>query len=144
MSTQTPLFCADCLRGTLRGDVKLIGVEEVLYDLPTYVSRPGDDVKPLGVVVIMPDAMGWTLHNTRALADTYAKRIPAVVLIPEVMNGKFSSPPIIASGTDMRPKDGPFRNPSSPRATKLAPPRRPGGTGLSSSSPYSSSPLPAT
>jgi hypothetical protein len=144
MSTQTPLFCADCLRGTLRGDVKLTGVEEVLYDLPTYVSRPGDDAKPLGVVVIMPDGMGWTLHNTRALADTYAKRIPAIVLIPEVMNGKFPSPHIIASGTDIRVKDGPFRNPSSPRATKPDPPRSPGGTELSSSSPCSSSLLLAT
>ncbi|KAH6680070.1 Alpha/Beta hydrolase protein [Plectosphaerella plurivora] len=87
MSSQTPRFCADCFRGTLRGDVELAGAEEVINGLPTYVARPGPDVKPLGVVVILPDAIGWTLHNTRVLADSYARRIPAVVLLPEVMDG---------------------------------------------------------
>lgn len=88
MSSQTPPFCADCFRGTLHDDASLSGIEEVLCGLPTYVARPDPGVKALGHVVILPDAMGWTLHNTRALADAYARRIPAVVLLPEVMDGK--------------------------------------------------------
>lgn len=87
---QAPRFCADCFKGTLRGDTELKGTVETVYGLPTYVARPeaGRD-EPAGVVVILPDAMGWELQNTRALADAYANRIPAVVLLPELMNGEF-------------------------------------------------------
>ncbi|OLN85924.1 Protein AIM2-like protein 3 [Colletotrichum chlorophyti] len=86
-SRQAPLFCADCFRGTLRGDVEPQGTEEIVYGLPTYVTHPEPGREPLGVVVVMPDMFGWKLHNTRALADAYARRIPAVVLLPELMNG---------------------------------------------------------
>lgn len=87
-SSQAPRFCADCFKGTLRGDVEPQGVEETVNGLPTYVARPEPGREPAGVVVILPDALGWTLRNTRALADAYAKRIPAVVLLPELMNGE--------------------------------------------------------
>ncbi|KAF6818507.1 dienelactone hydrolase family protein [Colletotrichum sojae] len=86
-SSQAPRFCADCFRGTLRGDVEPQGTEETINGLPTYVARPDGGREPAGVVVIIPDAFGWKLRNTRALADAYAKRIPAVVLLPEFMNG---------------------------------------------------------
>ncbi|KAL0942586.1 dienelactone hydrolase family protein [Colletotrichum truncatum] len=86
-SSQSPRFCADCFKGTLRGDVVPQGNEETINGLPTYVARPDAGREPAGVVVILPDALGWTLRNTRGLADAYAKRIPAVVLVPEFMNG---------------------------------------------------------
>ncbi|KAK1445325.1 dienelactone hydrolase [Colletotrichum cuscutae] len=86
---QAPRFCADCFKGTLRGDTELKGTVETVYGLPTYVARPEPGRgEPAGVVVILPDAMGWELQNTRALADAYANRIPAVVLLPELMNGR--------------------------------------------------------
>ncbi|KAF4785716.1 dienelactone hydrolase [Colletotrichum scovillei] len=86
---QAPRFCADCFKGTLRGDTELKGTVETVYGLPTYVARPEPGRgEPAGVVVILPDAMGWELQNTRALADAYANRIPAVVLLPELMNGE--------------------------------------------------------
>ncbi|OHW97090.1 dienelactone hydrolase family protein [Colletotrichum incanum] len=84
---QAPRFCADCFKGTLRGDVEPQGTEETIHGLPTYVARPEPGREPAGVVVILPDVLGWKLRNTRALADAYAKRIPAVVLLPELMNG---------------------------------------------------------
>ncbi|WQF88564.1 Putative dienelactone hydrolase, alpha/Beta hydrolase [Colletotrichum destructivum] len=84
---QAPRFCADCFRGTLRGDVEPQGTEETVHGLPTYVARPEPGREPAGVVVILPDACGWKLRNTRALADAYARRIPAVVLLPDFMNG---------------------------------------------------------
>ncbi|KAI8185397.1 hypothetical protein K4K51_011659 [Colletotrichum sp. SAR 10_75] len=85
--SQAPRFCADCFKGTLRGDVEPQGTEETVSGLPTYVARPEPGREPAGVVVVIPDVFGWKLRNTRALADAYAKRIPAVVLLPEVMNG---------------------------------------------------------
>jgi hypothetical protein len=86
-SHQAPAFCSRCFLGTLRGDIEPTGTAETLYGLPTYVARPDAGNDPTGIVVIVPDAMGWELRNTRVLADSYARRIPAVVLIPEFLDG---------------------------------------------------------
>ncbi len=80
-------MCQDCVTGTLRGDLTPAGVEEVVHNVPTYVTHPDPGIKPLGTVVILPDAFGWTLRNTRVLADAYAKRVPCTVYVPEFMNG---------------------------------------------------------
>ncbi|KAK3382188.1 hypothetical protein B0T24DRAFT_3139 [Lasiosphaeria ovina] len=80
-------ICRDCFSGTLRGDAAPTGREEALHGLPTYVAVPGPGVEPLGAVVIIPDAFGWKLRNTRALADAYARRIPATVYVPDFMDG---------------------------------------------------------
>ncbi|KAF9880937.1 dienelactone hydrolase [Colletotrichum karsti] len=97
-SSQAPRFCADCFKGTLRGDVEPQGTEETISGLPTYVARPEEGREPAGVVVVIPDVFGWKLRNTRALADAYAKRIPAVVLLPEVMNGYAMPESILSVG----------------------------------------------
>ncbi|KAM7222229.1 protein AIM2 [Rhypophila decipiens] len=83
--------CPDCFTGTLRGDVVPRGREEILYGLPTYVTGPEPGIRPLGTVVIIPDAFGWRLLNTRALADVYAQRVPCIVYVPDFMNDH--SPP---------------------------------------------------
>jgi len=75
----------------------------MIGELPTYVARPETGTAPLGVVVIIPDAFGWELLNTRALADAYAQRIPAVVMVPEFMDGArdhFASPALWRLRTD--------------------------------------------
>lgn len=84
-------FCQDCFKGTLRGDAKPTGTVETIHGLPTYVARPDPDSQgePLGVVVIVPDVFGWELLNTRALADSYARRGPFVVYLPDFMDGVF-------------------------------------------------------
>lgn len=84
-------LCADCFRGTLRGDVAPRGVEEAVHGLPTYVARPepgGAAAAVMGLVVVLPDAYGWRLLNTRALADAYAARGPFVVYLPDFMDGE--------------------------------------------------------
>ncbi|KAJ3954922.1 hypothetical protein N0V92_008566 [Colletotrichum tropicale] len=96
--SQAPRFCADCFKGTLRGDVEPQGTEETVSGLPTYVARPEPGREPAGIVVVIPDVFGWKLRNTRALADAYAKRIPAVVLLPEVMNGYAMPDSILTVG----------------------------------------------
>lgn len=81
------MSCPDCYKGTLRSEVALTGTEEVIHGIPTYVARPEAGVDSRGTIVILPDAFGWKTHNTRALADAYAKRLPGVVYAPEFMNG---------------------------------------------------------
>lgn len=82
-------FCQDCFKGTLRGDAQPTGTVETIHGLPTYVARPDSSSQgePLGLVVIVPDVFGWELLNTRALADSYARRGPFVVYLPDFMDG---------------------------------------------------------
>ena len=40
-----------------------------------------------GIVVIVPDAFGWKLVNTRILADNYAERRQVTVYVPDFMDG---------------------------------------------------------
>ncbi|KAK5656966.1 hypothetical protein OQA88_3489 [Cercophora sp. LCS_1] len=83
------MACPNCFSGTLRGDVIPNGREEVIHELNTYVTGPGEGVEPVGIVVIIADAFGWKLRNTRALADTYARRVPCTVYVPDVTNGHY-------------------------------------------------------
>ncbi|KAK3329115.1 hypothetical protein B0H66DRAFT_540293 [Apodospora peruviana] len=82
-----PSVCPDCFTGTLRGDAMPRGRDFNVHGLPTYVVGPEPGVRPLGVVVIFCDAFGWKLLNTRALADTYAQRVPCTVYVPDIMAG---------------------------------------------------------
>ncbi|KAK4443185.1 protein AIM2 [Podospora aff. communis PSN243] len=85
------MACPDCFTGTLRGDHTPTGHESTIHSLPTYIASPPPDTTPLGIVVILSDAFGYRLLNTRALADAYARRVPCTVYVPDFMNG--NSPP---------------------------------------------------
>lgn len=83
------MACRDCVSGALHEGTP-IGREETIHGLPTYVSEPpSGPVK--GIVVIIPDALGWTFNNNRILADTYAKRTNSRVYLPEFMDGHAMS-----------------------------------------------------
>ncbi|KAK4151630.1 protein AIM2 [Chaetomidium leptoderma] len=98
---QAPM-CRDCFAGTLRGDATPAGTEETIHGVPTYVARPAPGVEPLGTVVILTDAFGWKLRNTRALADAYAQRVPCTVYVPDFMNG-HAIPEHVLSLTEAKP-----------------------------------------
>lgn len=79
------MACRECVSGALH-DGTPIGREETIHGLPTYVSEPpSGQVK--GIIVIIPDALGWTFNNNRILADTYAERTNSRVYLPEFMDG---------------------------------------------------------
>ena len=52
-----------------------------------HISEPPSGQSPEGIIVIIPDALGWTFNNNRILADTYAKRTHSRVYLPEFMAG---------------------------------------------------------
>ncbi|KAK3497347.1 uncharacterized protein B0T23DRAFT_81581 [Neurospora hispaniola] len=91
--------CADCFKGTLRGDVIPSGHEDVIHGLPTYIATPKWKpwVKPLGTVVLTTNAFGWSLRNTRALADSYARRVSCILYVPDCMDGKAIPLSLMAS-----------------------------------------------
>ncbi|KAL1898759.1 hypothetical protein Cpir12675_001762 [Ceratocystis pirilliformis] len=87
--------CANCTWGSLPKVNNLTGTIETIAGILCYVARPSDigycpytSVRePIGVIVILPDMFGWEMAQTRALADHYAQRIPAVVVVPDLFNG---------------------------------------------------------
>lgn len=81
-------LCPNCFAGTLRGDAVLTGKVEKIHGLQTYVARPDAAIEPKAIVVIIPDAFGWELKNTRALADNYAQGAQLLVYLPDFMNGR--------------------------------------------------------
>jgi len=57
--------------------------------LPTYIAEPPSGTPPKGIVVIIPDAFGWELPNSRVLADSYAEKGNFRVYLPDFMNGHW-------------------------------------------------------
>ncbi|TKX20575.1 hydrolase-like protein 5 [Elsinoe australis] len=84
MSTGLPRQC--CATGSLHTGTPT-GTVSKLHGFDAYIARPPQDTKPKGSVVIIPDIFGWTLPNTRILADEYAKKGPFNVYLPNFMNG---------------------------------------------------------
>lgn len=79
------MACRECVSGALHEGTP-VGREETVHGLPTYVSEPPSG-QAKGIIVIIPDAFGWTFNNNRVLADTYAERTNSRVYLPEFMDG---------------------------------------------------------
>ena len=75
-----------CATGSLHTGTPTGRIEKV-HGLDCYIADAPND-SPKGVVVIIPDAFGWTLPNNRILADCYAKEGNFQVYLPEFMNGE--------------------------------------------------------
>lgn len=63
-----------------------------LHGLDTYVVEPTDGRPVKGIIVVIPDALGWEFVNTRLIADTYASKGNYKVYLPDFMDGKWRSP----------------------------------------------------
>ncbi|KAL9102008.1 MAG: hypothetical protein Q9187_009175 [Circinaria calcarea] len=80
------MACRECVSGALHEGTP-VGKVETVHGLPTYISEPPSGQNPKGIIVIIPDALGWTFNNNRILADTYATRTNSRVYLPEFMAG---------------------------------------------------------
>ena len=80
------MACKDCVSGTLHEGTPA-GREETVHGRPTYITEPPNGAAAKGIVVIVPDAFGWKLVNTRILADNYAERCQVTVYVPDFMDG---------------------------------------------------------
>ncbi|KAI7258187.1 hypothetical protein KC352_g10744, partial [Hortaea werneckii] len=74
-----------CASGSLHTGIPTGRIKK-LHGLDCYIADAPDGRNPKGVVVIIPDAFGWTLPNNRILADQYAKRTGAHVFLPDFMD----------------------------------------------------------
>lgn len=88
------MACRECVSGALHEGTP-VGLEETIHGFLTYVSEPPSGHVE-GIIVIIPDGLGWTFNNNRIRADTYAKRTNSRVYLPEFMDGHALSTGAIA------------------------------------------------
>lgn len=82
------MVCSACMSGTLKTDIPK-GTVSTIHNLKTYIAKP--ETTPKGLIVIIPDAFGWSMPNNRLLADQYARDGGYLVYVPDFMNGKSPS-----------------------------------------------------
>lgn len=83
------IVCRDCGKGNLHSGITT-GRIETIHGLPAYVTdSPNGQGEIKGIIIIIPDAFGWELPNTRILADKYAKRTNSRVYVPDFMDGHW-------------------------------------------------------
>ena len=80
------MACKDCASGTLHEGTPA-GREETVHGRLTYITEPSNGAAAKGIVVIVTDAFGWKLVNSRILADKYAERCQFTVYVPDFMDG---------------------------------------------------------
>lgn len=90
------LPCKDCASGVLHEGTPA-GREETVHGLKTYVTDPPSGAAARGIVVIIPDLFGWTLNNSRVLADRYAERGGYTVYLPDFMDGYVLDPNLLST-----------------------------------------------
>ena len=80
---------ACCAQGSLHTGTPTGRITK-LHGLDCYVADAPNGQHSKGIIVIISDAFGWSLPNNRILADQYAKRVNAQVLLPDFMGGESS------------------------------------------------------
>ncbi|KAI4845886.1 hypothetical protein E4T44_05371 [Aureobasidium sp. EXF-8845] len=73
------------------------GTVSQLHGLPVYICPPPSNKPPKGIIVILPDIFGWTLPNTRILADNFAAKGDFLVMLPDFMDGNVFPQDLIIS-----------------------------------------------
>lgn len=90
------MACRECVTGALHEGTP-VGRVEAVHGLETYVSEPPSGQAPKGIIVIVPDALGWTFNNNRILADKFAERTNSRVYLPDFMAGHVVPVSLFAS-----------------------------------------------
>lgn len=71
---------SSCCKTGFRWQGTPVGTESTIGDSKTYVT--GDNKK--AAILIVADVFGWTLTNTRLLADHFAQEADAIVYVPDL------------------------------------------------------------
>jgi len=77
-----------CCKTGFAWDGKPTGSETTLAGLKAYSVGDSQDV----AILIVADIYGWTLNNTRLLADHFAKEVGATVFVPDFYDGEVVHP----------------------------------------------------
>ncbi|KAJ2973410.1 hypothetical protein NUW58_g8945 [Xylaria curta] len=80
------MSCPACLSGAVHEGTPT-GTVTKLHGLDVYVAEPASGSQPEGIIVLIPDILGWAFVNIRLLADSFAKKKNYRVYVPDFMNG---------------------------------------------------------
>ncbi|KAK4565245.1 hypothetical protein LTR86_003862 [Recurvomyces mirabilis] len=67
---------------------KPTGTEQKLANNNAYVTGSSNE----RAILLVPDIYGWTLNNSRLLADSYAEKVNATVYVPDYFAGEVVHP----------------------------------------------------
>ncbi|KAI4174958.1 MAG: hypothetical protein LQ343_001985 [Gyalolechia ehrenbergii] len=99
------MVCKDCASGTVHTGTPT-GRVETLHNVPTYITSPSNDTPIKATIIMIPDAFGWEMPNSRLLCDTYAKRVNATVYLPEFQGGYHLPLSVMGDMRDMTAEGG--------------------------------------
>lgn len=71
------------------------GKEGTLANNKTYITGSNSEV----AILIIADGFGWTMPNSRLIADHYAQEIGATVYMPDLYGHTVSPSPLLISLT---------------------------------------------
>ncbi|KAH6662649.1 Alpha/Beta hydrolase protein [Plectosphaerella plurivora] len=80
------MSCPDCFKGAAH-DGKPAGTEETLHGVLTYIASPPAGPTSSSTIILITDAFGFNLVNSKLLADTYASETGCKVLVPDIIPG---------------------------------------------------------
>jgi len=83
----------DCCKSGYKWDGNPEGHEGVLANNKAYITGTNKDA----AILIVHDAFGWTLINTRILADHFAKEANATVYLPDFFGGEVLNQDLLTS-----------------------------------------------
>ncbi|KAH7363229.1 dienelactone hydrolase [Plectosphaerella cucumerina] len=78
------MSCPDCFKGAAH-DGKPAGTEETLHGVLTYIASPASGTTSSSTIILITDAFGFNLVNSKLLADTYAAETGCRVLVPDII-----------------------------------------------------------
>lgn len=79
---------SDCCKSGFKWAGQPSGKTTKIAGLDTYVAGSNSD----RAILIVPDIWGWTLTNTRLLADQYATETQSTVYVPDFFAGEVLDP----------------------------------------------------
>ncbi|KAM0331586.1 hypothetical protein ACHAQA_003265 [Verticillium albo-atrum] len=80
------MSCPDCFKGA-EHDGKPIGTEDTIHGVFTYVAEPKSGTDATSTIILITDAFGFNLVNSKLLADIYAAKTGCRVLVPDIIPG---------------------------------------------------------
>lgn len=79
---------SECCKSGFRWNGTPTGTETTIASNKTYVSGTNKDV----AIILIHDIFGWTLTNSRLLADHFATEANTTCFLPDFFNGEIVEP----------------------------------------------------
>eukprot|EP01118_Nematostelium_gracile_P019645 TRINITY_DN9178_c0_g1_i1.p1 TRINITY_DN9178_c0_g1~~TRINITY_DN9178_c0_g1_i1.p1 ORF type:complete len:263 (-),score=79.05 TRINITY_DN9178_c0_g1_i1:4-732(-) len=94
------MSCDDCLKGSFI-DAEVLGTEGTYANEKAYIIRPTEPVKR--AIIISTDLFGYQIRNAQLIADQLSKRLNALVVVPDYLDGEAVPIDAFSTGFNIGP-----------------------------------------